>query len=56
MSMALADFLNECSRVLALSEKPTVYEYKRIAKITFLGIIIIGLIGFMIYAIKQLVM
>jgi len=41
-------------RVLKMARKPTEEEYHRTSKITFLGILIIGLIGFIIYILKNL--
>ena len=45
----------ECIRVLRITRKPDMIEYKTIAKASGLGIIIIGLIGFILTMIKQLV-
>ena len=42
-------------RVLKMARKPTNDEYEKTAKITGLGILLIGFIGFVIYIIKQLV-
>lgn len=39
-------------RVLKMARKPTQEEYYRTSKITFLGILILGLIGFVIYIIR----
>ncbi|MCD6411312.1 MAG: protein translocase SEC61 complex subunit gamma [Thermoplasmata archaeon] len=41
-------------RVLKMARKPTEEEYYRTSKITFLGILIIGLIGFVIYILRTL--
>ncbi len=41
-------FLSESRRVLLLARKPTKKEYVMIAKITGLGMIIIGLMGMVI--------
>ncbi len=38
-------FLSDAKRILRLARKPTKKEYLMIAKITGLGMIIIGLIG-----------
>ena len=48
-------FVNECARVLKITKKPDSFEFKTIVKVTGLGIIIIGLIGFIIQIIKQLI-
>ncbi len=41
-------------RVIKIAKKPTKEEYKAIVKITGLGILGIGLIGFIIQILKQL--
>ncbi len=47
-------FVIECRRVLTVTKKPTSYEYKTIVKVSGLGIIIIGLIGFLLQIIRDL--
>ena len=47
-------FLGECLRVLRVTRKPSKIEFKTIVKVSGLGMIIIGLIGFMITMLKQL--
>jgi len=47
-------FINECVRVLRVTRKPNSLEFKTIVKVSGLGMIIIGLIGFIITMIKQL--
>ena len=47
-------FVIECKRVIRVTKKPSNLEFKTIVKASGLGIIIIGLIGFMIHMIKQL--
>ena len=46
-------FGKECWRVLRVTKKPTKEEYKTIVKVSGLGILIIGLIGFLIQMIQQ---
>ena len=41
-------FLKECKRVLQITKKPTKEEYKVIVKVTGIGILIIGALGFAI--------
>jgi len=48
-------FINECLRVLRVTRKPDKIEFKTIVKVSGLGMIVIGLIGFMITMIKELV-
>ena len=45
----------DCKRVLKVSRKPNKEEYFEFAKITTLGIIVIGVIGFIIVIIGQLI-
>lgn len=42
----------ECVRVLRVTKKPTAEEFKTIVKISGLGILLIGLIGFIIQMLK----
>jgi protein transport protein SEC61 subunit gamma-like protein len=50
----LKDFTKESIRVLKVTKKPTKDELKVIVKVSGLGIIAIGLIGFIITMIRQL--
>ena len=45
-------FIMECRRVLIITKKPTRIEFKTIVKASALGMIIIGLIGFIIQIIR----
>ena len=44
----IKSFLRECWRVLRVTKKPTKEEFKTVVKVSGLGILIIGLIGFLI--------
>ena len=46
-------FLKQCERVLRVAKKPDAEEYKTVAKVTGVGIIIIGVIGFIIALLSQ---
>jgi len=46
-------FLKECIRVLKITKKPSNMEFKTIVKVSGLGMIIIGMIGFVLQLIKQ---
>lgn len=48
------EFYTECRRVLRITKKPNSLEFKTIVKVSGLGIIIIGFIGFVLQMIKQL--
>lgn len=50
----LKSFVNECARVLRVTRRPDKAEFKTIVKISGLGILVIGFIGFLITMIKQL--
>ncbi|ACS32986.1 protein translocase SEC61 complex subunit gamma [Thermococcus gammatolerans] len=52
----IKNFLSESRRVLLVTRKPSWKEYKLAAKITGLGMIIIGTIGLLITMIGYLVM
>lgn len=41
-------FFSNCKRVLRIARKPDKSEYLQVAKITGLGIVLIGFIGFLI--------
>jgi protein transport protein SEC61 subunit gamma-like protein len=47
----LKRFIKECSRVLKVTKKPTNVEYKTIVKVSALGMLIIGFIGFLVQVI-----
>jgi protein transport protein SEC61 subunit gamma-like protein len=42
-------------RILKMARKPTNEEYEKTAKITGLGILLIGALGFTIYIIRELI-
>ncbi|HLC99054.1 MAG TPA: protein translocase SEC61 complex subunit gamma [Candidatus Nanoarchaeia archaeon] len=47
-------FAAECSRVLKVTKKPTSFEFKTIVKVSALGIAMIGLVGFVLFMLKEL--
>jgi protein transport protein SEC61 subunit gamma-like protein len=49
------NFMFNVRRVLLVSNKPDKTEFKTTAKITGIGIVIIGVIGFIIFIIAQLI-
>lgn len=51
----LKSFLFECKRVFRVTKKPTKEEFKGIVKISAIGIALIGLIGFLIQILWQLI-
>lgn len=50
----LKRFIKETGRVLRITKKPDWTEYKSLVKVTGIGIAVIGLIGFVIFLIVQL--
>jgi protein transport protein SEC61 subunit gamma-like protein len=50
----LKKFYGECVRVFTITKKPSKSEYLTIVKVSGMGIAIIGLIGFLVNLIKQL--
>ena len=49
-----SDFIKQSKRVLKVARKPDREEFFNFSKVTALGIIIIGVIGFIIVLISQL--
>lgn len=50
----IQSFIVECKRVLIITKKPNKEEFKTIVKISGFGILIIGLIGFIIHLFKEM--
>lgn len=44
----LKSFYSECKRVFRITKKPTKKEYVAIVKVSALGILLIGFVGFLI--------
>jgi len=51
---SIISFYKQCKRVLRVSKKPDRFEYTNVAKITGIGVIIIGVIGFAVSIATQL--
>ncbi len=51
---SIVDFIKLCQRVLHVSKKPGREEFMNVAKITGIGVLIIGAIGFIISIVAQL--
>ncbi|MDI6702887.1 protein translocase SEC61 complex subunit gamma [Methanothermobacter wolfeii] len=51
---SILNFIKQSKRVLKVSKKPTREEYINVSKVTGIGIIIIGVVGFIISIIAQL--
>ncbi|NQV90868.1 protein translocase SEC61 complex subunit gamma [Candidatus Woesearchaeota archaeon] len=52
-SQKVKRFIKEVQRVLRITKKPNKTEFTSIVKVTGLGLIIIGSIGFLIFVLKQ---
>lgn len=52
--MGLNEFMGECKRVLRVTKKPDAFEFKTIVKVSGLGILVIGFIGFLLTLGKEL--
>jgi len=50
----LKSFFSQCRRVWTVLRKPSKQEFRTISKISALGILAIGLVGFLIGAIMRL--
>lgn len=48
------EFLVECKRVLLVTKRPDKMEFKTIVKISGLGMVIIGFLGFVVHFVKEL--
>ncbi len=48
-------FINEAIRVLRVTKKPSKDEFLTVVKVTGLGMLIIGAIGFIIFIISQFI-
>lgn len=51
----LKRFFGECVRVLKVTKKPSKEEFRTIVKVSALGILVIGLIGFIVHLIYRLI-
>ena len=49
----LKSFYAECVRVFRITKKPTNEEFKAIVKVSGLGILLIGLVGFIIHELQE---
>jgi len=41
-------FISQCARVWTITKKPTSEEFKLVAKASAIGVIVIGLLGFLV--------
>ena len=52
----LKEFALECRRVLKITKKPNSMEFKTIFKVSGIGMLLIGLIGFLVTLVKELLL
>ncbi|MEK6903396.1 MAG: protein translocase SEC61 complex subunit gamma [Nanoarchaeota archaeon] len=50
----LKGFMRECIRVFRITKKPSKAEYKVVMKVSSIGILLIGFIGFIIQIVWEL--
>ena len=48
-------FVKDSKRVLKVSRKPDGQEYRELAKVTSLGVVIVGVIGFVVFLLGALI-
>lgn len=53
-TQSFKSFILECRRVLTITKKPNKEEFLTIVKISGIGILVIGAIGFILHLVKQL--
>jgi protein transport protein SEC61 subunit gamma-like protein len=51
---SLFEFIKRCKRVIFVAKKPSKEEFKQACKITGIGMAILGIIGFIIFLIFNL--
>ena len=49
-------YVLECRRVLKITKKPDSNEFKTIVKVSGIGMILVGLLGFIITLIKEILL
>jgi len=52
----MKEFALECKRVLKITKKPTNEEFKTIVKVSSIGMLLIGFVGFIVVLIKELLL
>ncbi len=55
MAMKLRELISESKRILRLARKPTKEEFTQMAKITGIGILFLGIVGFIIQLLFTLI-
>lgn len=52
----IKSYVLECNRVLKVTKKPDSMEFKTIVKVSGLGMLVVGLLGFLITMVKELLL
>jgi protein transport protein SEC61 subunit gamma-like protein len=52
----MKEFFDKCKRVWKVTRKPTMNEFKVISKVSAIGILVIGFIGFLISLLMNLIL
>lgn len=52
--MDIKAFIGKCRRIWLVLKKPTLKEFKLVAKISVIGILLLGLMGFLIALIMKI--
>lgn len=55
VSFKIKKFWKECMRVIKITKKPDSVEFKTIVKVTGIGILVIGALGFAIHLIVRMI-
>lgn len=55
MISKISGFIQQARRVLLVSNKPDKHEFRQSVKITGIGMVILGVVGFMIFLLVQLI-
>jgi protein translocase SEC61 complex gamma subunit len=53
--LEISELVKRCIRIIHISRKPTGAEYSKVARVTALGMLLFGLIGFIISALFGLI-
>jgi protein transport protein SEC61 subunit gamma and related proteins len=53
--LELSELVKRCIRILHISRKPSGAEFSKVARITALGMVLFGLVGFIISVISSFV-
>ncbi|MBI5046775.1 protein translocase SEC61 complex subunit gamma [Candidatus Micrarchaeota archaeon] len=51
----MTELIKRCIRIIYISRKPTGEEYSKVARVTAIGIVVLGVIGFIVSLIFNLI-